>query len=844
MKGWKMKSKFYTFTTKLILASILALINLSGATGKMNDVTIHYHRYDQNYDYWNLWTWLDHKTVEVKPSGQDNFGLIFKLNMDNYPPKGNINFLPRYKEWENKGVERFWPRTASNEIWILEGQSELFTKEPSLAPFVRKAFIDSPDELTILLTNPVSKNDLKDAKPEIVYNDLKSVAAKSVKLQPDTAELSTAITAKFSEKIDINKLPAKFSINGFEPGQLTIRGILDSNEYISDEKLGFQYSEKATIFRVWAAGATEVILNIYSQPEGGEKNIHKLNKKENGIWEAKIEGDLKNKYYTFQVDGPDDQYKKNQEILDPYSTTTTAHNGRSMILIDNTEIAESPKFTFDEAVIYEIHVRDFTIAHNSGVENKGKFLGFTETGTKLPGTDISTGLDHLSELGVNTIQILPIQDFEHSNVGNNYFWGYMTVNFNSPDGWFATNPLDGSAVTEFKQMVDACHKKGIKVVMDVVYNHTAEGNPNIKYNFNGFAPNFYYRTKTDNSYWNGSGCGNEVRSETPMVRKFILESLKYWVNEYKVDGFRFDLMGLHDHETMKQVVSQLRAIKHDIFIYGEPWTAGGTPITPTLKGDQKSKGFAVFNDNFRDAIKGPWNNLEPGFVQAALNQERVKTGIMGSIDDFADHPTEVLNYVACHDGRTLWDRIVATTEDSNFYNDTILKAMDKLAAGIVLTSQGVPFIHGGQEMLRTKFGSHNSYNQPDKINMIRWDYKQENMDIFEYYQGLIQLRKEHPIFRMKEASLVRKNLKFLEELGINVPHGCIAYRLQRNDLEDSWKEAIVLINPHHHPETFDIPNHKWILVVDKENAGTEIIKPISSTRIELAPISMRVMYRL
>lgn len=839
-----MNGKFYTFKSKLIFMTLWVLIYTTGVFANMNDVTIHYHRYDQNYDHWTLWTWLDHKTIELKPAGQDNFGLIFNLNFDNYPPKGNINFLPKFKDWQNKGIERFVTRSSHGEIWVLEGQKEIFIEKPSLSPFVRKAFIDSPDELTVLVTHPVSKESLAQAKPFIIYNDLKIAEAKSLRLIPDTTDISNALAVKFSERINIAKLPAKFTLDGFEPGPLTIRGILDSSEYHTQEKLGFFYSREKTLFRVWAPGATEVLLNIYTHPEGDKKNTYKLTPKNHGLWETSVNGDLLNHYYTYQIDGPDDQYQKDREVLDPYSIATTAHDGRSLIFQDDTKIAKSPEFSFDQAVIYEIHIRDFSISQNSGITNKGKYLGFTETGTTLPGTNISTGLDHLAELGINTLQILPVQDFEHNNASNHYFWGYMPVNFNAPDGWYATDPLNGSGNIEFKKLVDACHKKGIKVVMDVVYNHTAEGNPEIRYNFNGFVPNFFYRTKMDNSYWNGSGCGNEFRSESPMVRKFILESLKFWVTQYDVDGFRFDLMGLHDHETMKEIVKQLRALKQDIFIYGEPWTAGATPITPTLKGDQRGKGFAVFNDHFRDAIKGPWNNLEPGYIQASLNVERIRTGILGSIDEFADNPVEVINYVACHDGRTLWDRIVATTEDSNFYNDTILKAMNKLAAGIILTSQGVPFLHAGQEMLRTKFGSHNSYNQPDKINMIRWDYKQENMDIFKYYQGLIQLRKAHPMFRMKEAALVRKNLKFLEQLGFNVPQGCIAYRLQRNELDDEWKEALVLINPHHHPEIFDIPNNKWILVVDKEVAGTEIIKPINSTKIELAPISMKVMYRL
>lgn len=842
--GWTMNAKIFTLRIALLIHLIASFTILFGETGNnMETLTIHYHRYDQQYDLWKLWTWMDHKNIEVEPSDQDEFGLIFKLNINDYPAKGSINFLPKYKNWENKGLERFWPRTMKNEIWILEGQNDIFTKQPSLSPFVRNAFVDSPTELTVLLTNPISRNELTKSKNQIIYNDLTTLESKDARLIPDNSENSTIISVRFSEKIDIDKLPAKLKITNFEPGELIIRGILDSNEYFSDEKLGLFYTPEKSTFRVWAPGATEILLNIYNDATSSEKHLYKLSKKNNSIWEAIIEKDLKNKYYTFQIDGPDAQYNKTIEVLDPYSTCTTAHNGRSMILIEDTEIADGPVFQINDAVIYEIHIRDFSIAMNSGIENKGKYLGFTETGTKIPGTDISTGLDHLVELGVNTIQILPVQDFEHENVGNNYFWGYMPVNFNSPDGWYATDPTNGSAVVEFKKLVDACHKKGLKVIMDVVYNHTAEGNPNIRYNFNGFVPNYFYRKKLDNFYWNGSGCGNEMRSENPMVRKYILESLIYWVNEYKIDGFRFDLMGLHDHKTMDEIVSQLKTIRHDIFIYGEPWTAGGTPIQPTLKGDQRNKGFAVFNDNFRDALKGPWNNLEPGFIQATLNKDRVKTGIMGSIDDFANQPTEVINYVVCHDGRTLWDRIVATTEDSNFYNDTILKAMDKLAAGIILTSQGIPFLHGGQEILRTKFGSHNSYNQPDKINQIRWDYKQENMDIFKYYQGLIKLRHEHPVFKMKDAAVIRKNLKFFEELGYAVPDGCIAYRLQREGIDDPWREVIVLINPHHHAENFQIPENKWILVVNKEKAGTDIIEPVSSSKIELAPVSMKVLYR-
>ena len=582
-------------------------------------------------------------------------------------------------------------------------------------------------------------------------------------------------------------------------------------------------------------------MNIYDTADGGIAEKLFLEKSEKGIWFKTVNKNLTEKYYTYSVEGYDESYKPDIEVIDPYARNVTAHNGRGQIYEDKTPINDSPHFSFEEAVIYEMHVRDFTVANNSGVSQKGKYLGFTEMGTKLSGTDISTGIDHLVELGINTVQLMPIQDFEHND--SDYFWGYMPVNFNSPDGWFATKSNDESKVREFKLLVDALHKKGIKVVMDVVYNHTAEGSPNVRYNFNGLVPNFYYRQHTDGSYWNGSGTGNEIRSEHPMIRRFIIESLKYWVEEYKVDGFRFDLMGLHDMVTMKEIVRTLRQINPDIFIYGEPWTAGDTPINPTVKGTQRGKGFAVFNDHFRDAMKGPWYNLDPGYLQKGINGENIKKGIIGSISDFADSPQEVINYVVCHDGRTLWDHLKATLENEKNVTIEQLKLMDKLAAVLLFTSQGVPFMHGGQEFLRSKFGSHNSYNQPDSINMIRWELKQKNYDIFEYYKGLIELRKNHPVFKMKSAAEIKKNIEFLDELGFKIPQNCIAYKLKKGSSNDSWDEVLVLLNPNKSKSKFHIPENSWNVVVNDYQAGLETINTIESKKVEVNPISALVMYR-
>jgi len=829
----------------ILLLFLLIGLNSYNQNGKpqMNIVTIHYHRFDNKYKDWTLWTWCDQKNVEIKAAGRDDFGSIYLLDLSQYPSKGSIEILPKYTNWKKRDdPNRKWNRSMPAEIWILQGDTTLYVKKPDTSPVVRKAFVDGPKLLTIIFSNPVSRSNLDRLNPQIHLKDHTISKYKKINLIPSESDSSTIIQLELAEEIAPTNLPGKISAKGYKESDIFLRDILTFPAYQTDTPLGAFFTPKKTTFNLYAPGATEVILNLYKKPTGGKAEKHPLHKENGGLWTITIEDNLEGRYYTYSVNGPDPSYRPDLEMIDPYATCVTTHDGRALIFQDDTPIADSPKFPFSEAVIYEMHIRDFSIAENSGITNKGKYPGFVEENTVLPGTDIKTGLDHLVELGINTVQLMPVQDFEHDNSANNYFWGYMTVNFNSPDGWFTGNQYDASRIKEFKQLVDGLHRKGIKVVLDVVYNHTAEGNPEIRYNFNGIVPNFYYRQKPDGSYWNGSGCGNEVRSEQPMVRRFIVESLKYWVETYKIDGYRFDLMGLIDMQTMENIVEELRKVKPDIFIYGEPWTAGATPIKPTIKGTQRGKGFAVFNDHFRDAIKGPWYNTEPGYIQTGKYIQAIKKGIIGSITDFADSPQEVLNYVACHDGRTLWDQLVVSTEGDSSLTDTELKAMDKLAAVLIFTSQGVPFMHGGQEFLRTKFGSHNSYNQPDKINKIRWNYKQENRDIFDYYKGLIRLRKEHPMFRMTSAEMIKKNISFLDVQKYKVPSHCIAYQITRGISGDRWRRALVLINPNRQPETFAIPGGKWILVVDHTIAGVDIIKPVSETEIELKPISAMVLY--
>jgi pullulanase len=802
---------------------------------------VHYHRYDGNYDNWTLWTWLDDTQKEIKPVAFDKYGAIFEINTNEFPPMGWISMLPKYKEWENNDdPNRSWVRTMPMEIWILQGVSDVYTSQPSTDPAIRKAFIDSADSITIVLTHPVKLSELQVLKPYLILNNGQDIKITEVKLA-DSEKQATILGFKTDKLIQMNDLPGHVEMNGFLSCKLEFRGYIDSNKFISDEPLGVDYSPALTTFTVYAPTAEEVILNVYEQPDGGKAQKINLQHKSSGIWHTQIEQDVKGKYYTYTVQHYDRKHRSLDEVIDPYARAVTKYNGRGIIVNDKTEVAGRPQFSFKDAVIYEIHVRDFSISEDSGIKNRGKFLGFTESATRLNNTEISTGIDHLVELGVNTVQLLPVQDFEFDPEKSEYFWGYMPVNFNAPMNWYATSRTDDSAVREFKQLVSALHERGIKVTMDVVYNHTSEGNPLMRYNFNGFVPNFYYRQRDDGSYWNGSGCGNEVRSEHPMVRRFIVESIKYWLEEYKVDGFRFDLMGLHDMETMEAIVQEAKKIDPNIFIYGEPWTAGETPIEPIIKGTQKGKAFSVFNDHFRDAIKGPWYNTDPGYLQKGLNVEAIKKGVMGSIDDFAQKPDESINYVAVHDGRTFWDQLRASTADDSTITKEQLELMNKLGAAIIFTSQGVPFIHGGQEMLRTKFGSHNSYNQPDKINKIRWKWKQKHQNIYQYYRGLIALRRSHPMFRQNDPQNIRQNLKFFEE--DNLSKNVVAYQLKRGNSGDKWKKVVVVFNPNRNAEKVNIPAGKWMVVVNQKNAGLKILQTISGGEIKVPAISALVAYQ-
>jgi pullulanase len=622
-----------------------------------------------------------------------------------------------------------------------------------------------------------------------------------------------------------------------------------ADSIVSTTPLGALYSPTQTIFRVWAPTANRITLHLYEGPTGGSSRPMRMRKSRDGVWESILLGDWRGAYYTYTASGHDTRFDPSRELVDPYARAVTRFDGRGIVVHDETPIADRPVFSPSEAVIYEMHVRDFTIDPDSGVQRRGKYLGLIEARTSLSGRpDIETGLDHLSALGVNVVQLMPIGEFHTDDSNDLYGWGYDSVHFNTPAGWYATERFDARRVAEVKRMIDALHQRGIRVTLDVVYNHTFESITKHRvYSFEGLVPGYYYRLQSDGSYWNGSGTGNEFRSEAPMARRFLIDSVKHWATEYKVDGFRFDLMSLIDHETLMLMVRELRSLDPNLLLYGEPWAGGATPIDLAGKGAQRSAGYSVFNDNFRDAMKGQvFDARATGFVQSGFGVDVVKKGICGAVNDFADAPVESINYVECHDNHTLWDRLLISTVENAAVTAADRRAMDKLAAAVLFTSQGVPFMQAGQEFLRSKGGDHNSYDKPDSINMLRWRMKAENHDVYEYYRGLIRLRHAHPLFRFEKGADVRRAVKFLDEqLGLSSPLGCIGYQIEDVLEIDAWVRALVLLNTQPRQVEFLIPPGDWGIFVDSKQAGDREIKPstsvVTETKVRVAARSAVVL---
>ncbi|SHF41745.1 pullulanase [Mariniphaga anaerophila] len=620
--------------------------------------------------------------------------------------------------------------------------------------------------------------------------------------------------------------------------------------------LGVFWTPEKTSVKIWAPTAKIVEFRLYKDGESGEAFYKtQLLANGDGTWSTVLTGDYEGKFYTLRIN--DGEWL--DETPDIYARCVGVNGLRGMVFSpektnpDGWENDSQPKLThFTNAVIYETHVRDFSVSESSGIQNKAKFLGMTEEGARSP-EGLFTGLSHLKELGITHVHLLPVNDFftvDEEKPSEKYNWGYDPLHYNSLEGSYATDPYNGAVrIKEFKKLVQALHSAEIGVVLDVVYNHTYFAKESV---FNQSVPGYFYRQKPDGSFANASGCGNELATERFMVRKYIVDSLKYWAEEFHVDGFRFDLMGVCDLETMRAIRNELPGL----LLYGEGWTADSSPMAEEFRAVKKNisklPGIAAFNDDFRDALKGDHGSKKSkGFVSGLdLHEEAVKFGVAAAVHHpqivydyvesshvaWAGQPAQCINYVACHDNYTLWDKLKLSCPKSS---DEEMRKMVKLAGALLLTSQGIPFLHSGMEFCRTKGGHHNSYKSPDSVNQIDWSRKKEYYDVFEYFQKLIQLRKQHPAFRMTDTSRIQENLSFCTEYKI----GTVSYCLNGDEVGDFWKNIVVLFNGSRKEVSHSLPDGKFRIMVNGDEFFEESQGEVVSKEVVLTPVSMTILVK-
>lgn len=649
-----------------------------------------------------------------------------------------------------------------------------------------------------------------------------------------------------------------------------------NEKYNYDGELGVIYSKNSSEFKLWAPLAEQVELVLYGKDYNAlesNKTIIKMNRENRGVWRVKIDEDLSGEYYNYLVRNNGKTY----ESVDPYAKAVSINGEKSMVI--DMESTNPKGWSNDkkpilndvaDSIIYEAHIRDLTKDEASGVIKalRGKYIGAVLENSKIKGTSITTGVDHLKELGITHIHLLPVFDYgsidERYDSTDNYNWGYDPQNYNVPEGSYSTNPYEGAVrISEFKEMVYKFHQAGIRVVMDMVYNHTY----NLESSLNLTVPGYYYRKDQYGRYSNGSGCGNETASERYMFRKYMIDSVLYWAKEYHIDGFRFDLMGLHDLETMRIIRNELNKVDKSIIMYGEGWTCYDTPLNINESAVKNNickfddLQIAAFSDDARDSIKGSVFLKESlGFVNGGDNyEESIKYTICASTKHdeidlskvvysksfWANEPYQTITYDSAHDNNTLFDKLRMSCKDEN--EEELLK-MNKLAAAIVLTSQGISFLHEGEEFARVKENLEgeiieNSYNSSDYTNELKWLRKQRYIDLFNYYKGLIKLRKEYKAFRMNSNKEIQNNISFMAKGNEFKDNHIVGYIINIEDYNDSYSKIAVIFNANKYNVEVDLDEGKWNVLVDGEKADSEVQYKIEDSIVNVSARSALILIK-
>jgi len=783
-------------STCKIKAIVLALATLavgipsiaSAANPETVKLTVHYQRVEADYASWNLWLWKNMLTgtdddvskTGVQFTGDDAYGKIATVEITGMDKFDNLGIIVRKGEWLSKDV---------------------------------------PDDrfITKFGANGVTEIWLRQNDPTIYY-ELPTTAAPAA---PDN---------KLAKLYDSAEFSAKYTYTGND--------------------LGNTYSAASTKFRVWAPTAIAVTLVTYAKADSPSSSAVETRMKSdvNGTWTATLTGDQEGLIYNYRValEGP------RNEAVDPYARATTVNGTRGVVInLAKTNPAgwnkSKPKFSgkATDAVIYELHVRDLSMDSSSGIStaNKGKFLAFTELNTKSGG--VLTGVSGIKDLGVTHVELLPIYDFQSvDETAPTFNWGYDPQNYNVPEGSYSSDPTKPTArITELKRAIQSMHSLGLRVNMDVVYNHVYNSST---FSQNLITPGYFFRTDESGALTNGSGCGNDVATERPMVRKFIVDSVKYWATEYNLDGFRFDLMGLMDIKTINEVTAALKVIDPTIIVIGEGWEMG--TLAKDLRASQtnisKLNNVAHFNDQIRDGLKGSvFKASDTGWATGKLSAVGdIKPGIVGNTtyDPMflnawnTTSPTQSVNYVESHDNLTLADKLKASVKG---ISPSGIAQLSQFATSVAFLSQGVPFMQAGQEFLRSKNGDDNSYKSDDATNSLKWSKKLKYSSTVNYYKGLIALRAAHPAFRMTSTADMKANIKFLK--GTDT---LIAYSINGKAVGDKAKMIVVIHNADTAGATFTLPNSgSWNILAKGSQIGTKTLQVLKSGNVVVPAQSTMVL---
>ncbi len=853
-----MKKRIMAFFAVLVmLLSCIpmgSMMTVNAAEGLI--LKLHYHRTDGNYDGWDAWLWAAGKDGAGYPFAEENGEMVATMEV----PAGTtqVGFIVRTSDWtkdvnEDQFIDISEMISGTVHIYVesgVKGYTKEYGEDAVKGVKLSSARYDGEQTIITKFTGVLEEDlntyfTVKGAAGEVAISEVKAEADNEYHLvlaeKLNVARNYVVVCEETEYKI---VMPIIFSTEEFE----------QKYTYTGDD-LGAVYTKDKTTFRVWAPTADAAAVRLYKSGTAGTDDMIEelpMTADVNGTWVAEKAGDLNGTYYTYYVSVGD---AKN-EACDPYARTTGVNGNRAMV-IDlastnpdgwDTDVDPNGGKNFTDAVIYELHVRDLSIHNSAGITNKGKYIGLTETGTKNK-EGIATGIDHIKELGVTHVHLLPVYDYgsvdETRLDAPQFNWGYDPVNYNVPEGSYSTDPYNGEVrVKEFKQMVKSMHDNGLSVVMDVVYNHVYNAS---EFCFNKIVPQYFTRIDENGTYSNGSGCGNDTASERSMVKKYIVDSVTYWADEYHIDGFRFDLVGLIDTETINEIVTEVHKTHPNVVFYGEGWTMS-TKMTKdgytmaTQVNSESTPGFAYFSDTVRDALKGSvFNNGETGYISGATGKETtLEYCFMGLAPVWCNTPSQSVNYASCHDNMTLFDRIVNSATTSTREEHI---RMNNLAAAFYMTSQGIPFMQAGEEMLRTKplasgGFDHNSYASSDATNSLKWNTlsNEEYQKVFDYYKGLIAFRKEHAALRMTTAEEVKANIRIVTDLDSNV----LAFEISGDAKGEVSDGLFVIFNSNNEEKTVTLPEGKWNVYINGEEAGTEVLDTVSG-EVKVAPISAMVL---